>query len=448
MNIRIIESDKPLTDPAVAAVRNRLREGGLVAAGTSPAQNVREVVAETIEGVKSDGDRRVIEDTLKLHGVKLTNQTLRVPAGEIKKASEYCAENDPDFLPLMRRAIANIREYQENILVKKPPSLKRGDRELSVRYTPIEPVAVYVPGGRAVYPSTVLMTVVPAQVAGVRDIVIVSPPTCNKSVNPMILALAGELGIEEIYGVSGAAGLAAVAYGTDSIRPVAKIVGPGHAYITEAKRQLFGRVGIDSIAGPSEVLIVADDTANADWLAADMLAQAEHDPGSAVLVTPSAKLAEAVAAAIDDQIAALDRTEAARAAIDKYSAVIVVPDIDAACEVANDFAAEHLQIITADDNAALAKIRNAGAIFLGPYTPAPLGDYYAGPSHVLPTGGTARFFGPLSCNDFLKASSVIRYDAAALDDDAGDVIDFATREGLTAHARAIEIRSRKQSKKE
>lgn len=256
----------------------------------------------------------------------------------------------------------------------------------------------------------------------------------------MVLELAGELGIEEVYRVSGVAGLAAVAYGTETIRPVAKIVGPGSAFIVEAKRQLYGRVGIDSVAGPSEVLIVADDTANADWLAADMLAQAEHDPGSAILATTSEKLAEAVAAAIDRQIPALDRREAISAALESYSAIIVTPDIEAACDLANDFAPEHLQIITADDDAAAAKIRNAGAIFMGSHTPVPLGDYYAGPSHVLPTGGTARFFGPLSCNDFLKATSTIRYDAESLAADGPDVSDFATREGLTAHAHAVQIR--------
>jgi histidinol dehydrogenase len=231
-----------------------------------------------------------------------------------------------------------------------------------------------------------------------------------------------------------------MAYGTATIRPVDKIVGPGNAFVAEAKRQVVGLVGIDSIAGPSEVLIVADRTAKAEWVAADMLAQAEHDPGSAVLVTDSRELAEAVSAAIERQLPTLQRAAALRSALDRYSAIIVVPDIDAACATANDFAAEHLQIITAADQAALANIRHAGAIFLGPHTPVPLGDYYAGPSHVLPTGGTARFFGPLSCNDFLKASSVTSYDEQSLETDGPDVVDFATREGLTAHANAVLLR--------
>jgi len=304
-----------------------------------------------------------------------------------------------------------------------------------------------VPGGRAVYPSTVLMTVIPAQVAGVSQIAIVSPPTSQGQVDPVVLALAGELGVEEVYRFGGAQAIAALAYGSETIRPVQKIVGPGNAFVAEAKRQCFGRVGIDSIAGPSEVLILADQTARPDWLAADMLAQAEHDPGSALLVTPSRKLAQDVAEALEEQLAALSRAEAAGWGIEQYSAILVVPDIEAACQVANEFATEHLQIITADDKAVLENIRNAGAIFLGPYSPVPLGDYYAGPSHVLPTGGTAKFFGPLSSNDFLKASSIVQYDAASLAEDASDVVSFAQREGLTAHARAVQIRQEEKTAK-
>jgi histidinol dehydrogenase len=286
------------------------------------------------------------------------------------------------------------------------------------------------------------MTVVPAQVAGVREIVMCSPPT-GGDINPLALALAHELGITEVYRLGGAVGVAALAYGTESIRPVQKIVGPGNAFVAEAKRQLFGRVGIDAIAGPSEVLIVADDSANPAWVAADLLAQAEHDPGSALLATPSRKLAESVQREIDTQLTQLDRQDAIRAALKRYSALIVTPNLDDACELANDFATEHLQIITQDDAGCLQKIRHAGAIFLGPNTPVPLGDYYAGPSHVLPTGGTAKFFGPLSCNDFLKASSLLEYDAPSIAEDARDVIDFATREGLTAHASAVRQRQPK-----
>lgn len=270
----------------------------------------------------------------------------------------------------------------------------------------------------------------------------VSPPTGGE-ITPLALALAWELGVREVYRLGGAVGLAAVAYGTETIAPVDKIVGPGNAYVAEAKRQLFGRVGIDSIAGPSEVLIVADDSANPSWVAADLLAQAEHDPGSAILVTPSAALAEQAIAQVEAQLTQLERSDAARRSLERYGAVIISKDLEHACALANEFATEHLQIITREDDACLARIESAGAIFVGAHTPVPLGDYYAGPSHVLPTGGTARFSAPLSCNDFLKVSSLIRYGAQDLAADAADVATFARREGLTAHARAVEIRQSK-----
>jgi histidinol dehydrogenase len=342
----------------------------------------------------------------------------------------------------MRRAIENIRAYQQHILVTAPPPLERGGRKLGVRYTPIERAAVYVPGGQALYPSTVLMTVVPAQVAGVQEVVMVSPPTGGE-INSMALALAGELGIREVYRLGGAVAVAAMAYGTQSIRPVDKIVGPGNAFVAEAKRQLFGRVGIDSIAGPSEVVIVADDTAPADWVAADLLAQAEHNPGSAVLVTPSNQLAAEVQRELTLQLQQLDRADVIRPALKAYGAIVLATDLEDSCAIANRFAAEHLQIMTRDNDTCANAIQQAGAIFLGPNTPVPLGDYFAGPSHVLPTGGTARFFGPLSCNDFTKATSTLEYTSEAVTQDANDVDTFATREGLTAHAAAIRRRKSK-----
>ena len=436
MAIRIIQSDSPLRDPAVAGVRDVLRAGG-VTSGDGQL-DVPAVVRDVIAQVEAGGDAAVVELTAETDKVQLTPDRLRVSPEAIAAAHEAA---DREFLELVRRVAANIREYQQSILVKAPPALRRCGRSLGVRYTPIDRVGVYVPGARAIYPSTVLMTVVPAQVAGVGQIALAGPPLSGGDVNPMVLALAGELGIEEVYRVGGPIAVAAMAVGTETIPRVQKIVGPGNAFVAEAKRQLFGRVGIDSIAGPSEVLIVADETANAEWVAADLLAQAEHDPGSAVLVTTSAELAEDVAAAAARQAASLERSAAAAAALEAYSAIVVVGDLDAACAVADRFAPEHLQIVTRDDDAVLARIRHAGAIFVGPHTPVPLGDYYAGPSHVLPTGGTARFFGPLSCNDFLKASSVLRYDAASLAADAPDVIDFATREGLTGHAAAVRMRA-------
>lgn len=418
------------------ALRSRLHDGNLVAGGPSTL-DVPKAVSDILQKVRSGGDKAAIELTNQFDRAQLTPETLRVSAGELQRAH---AAADPSFLELMREAIANIREYQSHIRHASPPPLRRGGRVLGVRYAPLDRVAVYVPGGQALYPSTVLMTVIPAQVAGVREIAMFSPPR-GGDVSPMALALAAELGVTEVYRLGGAVAVAAAGFGTESIKPVAKIVGPGNAFVAEAKRQLFGRVGIDSIAGPSEVLIVADDSATPAWVAADMLAQAEHNPGSSLLVTPSTQLADAVQGELERQLATLERADVTKPSLQAYSAIIVTSDLDHACDIANRFATEHLQIMTADDERCLSRIRHAGAIFIGHHTPVPLGDYYAGPSHVLPTGGTARFFGPLSCNDFLKASSTLHYDADSLTSDAPRVDEFARREGLTAHARAATIRS-------
>jgi len=440
MDIAIIKTDSPEGKAAVCVLMEMLRKGTLTAG--VEAMDVGNTVREIIDYVEALGDVGAAEITSRLDNADITPETIRVPQEQIREAHRNA---DGEFLQLVGRVSANIREYQESILITDPEPLKRGGRTLGVRYTPMARAGVYVPGGKAIYPSTVLMTIVPAQVAGVEQIAIASPPT-GGDVNQMVLALAGELGITEVYRLGGAVAVAAMALGTETIAPVDKIVGPGNAFVAEAKRQLFGRVGIDSVAGPSEVLIVADQTARADCVAADMLAQAEHNPGSAILVTPSADLAEAVAVELDAQLPALERCDAAGACLEAYGAIIVAADLDEACLIANDFATEHLQIITADDQGALDKIRSAGAVFLGPHTPVPLGDYYAGPSHVLPTGGTAKFSGPLSCNDFLTAASVLSYDAESLDSDAADVIDFATREGLTAHANAVRIRTNSHKK--
>jgi histidinol dehydrogenase len=434
--LRIIAHGAPDYAAQVAALLDVLRSGGLVASSEQSAVDVAQVVADILAQVRAGGDRAAAELTSKLDRAAIRADAIRVPAAEIARAH---AAADPAFLALVRTVSANIRAYQEHIRHRDPAPLVRGGRKLGVRYTPIERVGVYVPGGRALYPSTVLMTVVPALAAGVREIVIASPPTAGR-ISDLALSLAAELGIGEVLQLGGAVAIAAMAYGTQTIKPVSKIVGPGNAFVAEAKRQLFGRVGIDSVAGPSEVVVVADDSAQPAWVAADLLAQAEHDPGSAVLVTPSAQLASAVALEVDRQLALLERASAARAALERYSAAVVTESLDAACDLASEIAAEHLQIMTADDARCLARIRNAGAIFVGAHTPVPLGDYFAGPSHVLPTGGTAKFFGPLSVNDFLKASSLIEYDAPALAEDSRGVQDFAEREGLTAHAAAARIR--------
>lgn len=434
--LRLISPQDDNYADSIESLRRVLRDGELTSSRGAPDAPVATVVREILAEVRSGGDAAAARLASKLDRAELNADNLRVPVELLEQAHR---DAEPEFMALIRRAIANIEDYQRRILLEAPEPLVRGGRELGVRYTPIERAAVYVPGGQALYPSTVLMTAVPARVAGVREVVMVSPATGGE-IAPMALALAWELGVREVYRLGGAVGLAAVAYGTESVRPVDKIVGPGNAFVAEAKRQLYGSVGIDSIAGPSEVFIVADDVANPNWLAADLLAQAEHDPGSAVLATPSEELARRVIDAVETQLEGLERSAAARRCLELYGGVIVTSDLEQACEVANRFASEHLQIVTRRDDECLARIPNAGAAFLGPHTPVPLGDYYAGPSHVLPTGGTARFSAPLSCNDFLKSSSVLRYAPEAFRQDAADVIDFASREGLTAHASAVAVR--------
>lgn len=437
--MRLFTPDQADYGASVAALRALLRAGELTSVEAADGPRVEEVVRGILARVAEGGDAAAAQLTSELDRAHITPDTLRVPSEVLERAHR---EADPELMALIRRAAANVQAYQEHILLKSPPSLERGGRRLGVRYSPLKRVAVYVPGGRALYPSTVVMTVVPARVAGVREVVMLSPPTGGE-IAPLALALAWELGVREVYRLGGAVGLAAAAFGTETITPVDKIVGPGNAFVAEAKRQLFGRVGIDSIAGPSEVFIVADDSAEPRWLAADLLAQAEHDPGSAILATPSRALAEQVLVEVEKQVATLERGAAARRSLERYGAVIVTRDLDDACALANEFATEHLQIITRRDDYCLERIEAAGAIFVGAHTPVPLGDYYAGPSHVLPTGGTARFSGPLSCNDFLKVSSIIRYGASDLEADAADVSAFARREGLTAHARAVDIRREK-----
>jgi len=438
--MRLIAAGEPSGAAQIRSLVELLRGGGLIAGAEQQDIAIPDVVSDILAKVQSGGDRAAAELTSRLDRAHVAADGIRVPQAEIDRAHR---EADPEFLALMRRVIANIREYQNHIRHRDPAPLRRGGRSLGVRYTPIDRVGVYVPGGRALYPSTVLMTVVPAQCAGVREVVIASPPT-GGAISDMALALAGELGVREVLSLGGAVAIAAMAYGTETILPVHKIVGPGNAFVAEAKRQLFGRVGIDSVAGPSEVVIVADDTADPEWVAADLLAQAEHDPAASLLLTPSSRLAREVSSAVDAQLEGLPRAQSARSSLSRYGAIVLTESLRHACELADDIAAEHLQIMTADDASCVQQIRNAGAIFIGAHTPVPVGDYFAGPSHVLPTGGTAKFFGPLSVNDFLKASSTLEYDASALSADAAGIEAFAAREGLTAHAAAVRFRKQDQ----
>lgn len=394
-----------------------------------------QALTQILSRVRAEGDNALADFSARFDQVTLRPEEFRVSAAELARVHESV---DADLLASIRQAIANVRTYQQEIFV--------GDKisHPGVRYTPIERVGVCVPGASAPLPSTVIMCAVPAQVAGVRDIVLISPPRFQGSIHPVILAVCHELGIPEVYRVGGAHAVAALAYGTDTIQPVHKIVGPGNQWVQMAKRKVFGRVDIDSIAGPSEVLIVANDQAHPAWVAADMLSQAEHAPGSAVVLTDSEAIGRATLAALTEQVQQLGRSEQTVACLHQFSAIIVCEDMDQIVVQANAFASEHLEIQCGDRSAAIGKqIKNAGAMFVGPYTPVAVGDYWAGPSHTLPTGETAKFFSPLSSNDFVKTTSIIHYDQAQLNTSAADIVRLAETEGLDAHAKSVSIRSKR-----
>jgi histidinol dehydrogenase len=382
--------------------------------------------------VSNRGDAAVAQFTQMFDGVKLTPSQFRIAAADLKAAHDAI---DPALLASLRKAIANVRKYQGEIFIADK------FRHPGVRYTPIRRVGICIPGASAPLPSTVIMTVVPAQVAGVKEIAIISPPRFNGSIHPVILAVCHELGITEVYRIGGAQAVMAIAQGTETIPNVDKIVGPGNMWVQMAKKEVLGLVGIDSIAGPSEVLIVADSTANPAWVAADMLSQAEHAPGSAVLFTDSEPFAKKVLTELGTQLAKLSRSTETEKCLTDFSGVVVFDSIDQCIQWADLFASEHLQVQCGPRSRDIAnRIKNAGAIFIGPYSPVALGDYFAGPSHTLPTGTSARFFSPLSANDFIKSSSVIEYDADSLAAAADDVIRLARTEGLDAHARSVELR--------
>jgi histidinol dehydrogenase len=402
-----------------------------------------EQVRAILDQVRTGGDKAIAELTAKFDNVTLTPDQFRITLEALKKSHD---QMDPDLLAALRQSIANVRAYQQAIKIKPPADWTENGATLGLRYHPIKRVGVCVPGASAPLVSTVIMTVVPAQVAGVENIAVISAPSCNETIHPTILATCYELGVTEVYRVSGAQAVAALAFGTETIPKVDKIVGPSSWWGQLAKKELYGLIDIDSFAGPSEVLILADETARPDWVAADMLSQAEHDPGSAVLLTPSETLAKAVAEEVETQLEQLSRTEGTRRCIDRFSAVIVTKDMDEAVALANDFAAEHLQVLCDDSDGIAERIKNAGAIFIGHYTPVAVGDYHAGPSHVLPTGGSARFFGVLCVNDFLKQSSIISYNADALKQASTAIEKIANAEGLDAHTRSVTIRTDNKEK--
>jgi histidinol dehydrogenase len=397
-------------------------------------EDVRNIVGDVIDR----GDIAVAEYTEKFDGVKLTPEQFRVSAEDLQKAH---SEINKDLLISIKKSILNVRKYQEEIFIGRNKTCSSGT---GIKYTPIERVGICVPGASAPLPSTVIMTAVPAQVAGVKEIVVVSPPRYNSSIHPVTLAVCGELGISEVYRIGGVQAVAALACGYKDRQKVDKIVGPGNAWVQMAKREVFGMVGIDSIAGPSEVLIIADDSSNPAWVAADMLSQIEHNPGSAVLFTDSHTLAENVLAELEKQASELSGKDLLVESLVKDGKIFVFKNMDLVITTANVFASEHLEIQCGVRSRKIAdRIINAGAIFIGEYTPVATGDYWAGPSHTLPTGTTARFFSALSCNDFIKSTSIIEYDKNMLAKSADDIVRLAQAEGLDAHANSVKIRFKK-----
>ena len=399
-------------------------------------------VAAILADVKERRDAALFEYTKKFDGADISADNLVVTEDEIREA--YAAV-DPSLVEIIRKALVNIRAYHEKQRRYSWFDSKPNGSMLGQKITPLHRVGVYVPGGKAVYPSSVLMNIVPAKVAGVDEIVMTTPPGKDGKVNPTTLVAAKEAGADVIYKVGGAQAIAALAYGTESIPKVDKIVGPGNIYVALAKKAVYGHVSIDSIAGPSEILIIADDTANPRYVAADLLSQAEHDEmASAILVTTSRRLAEEVSKEADQFVAQLSRKDILQKSLDNYGYILIAETLDDAIDAANEIASEHLEIVTANAFEVMMKVRNAGAIFIGEYSSEPLGDYFAGPNHVLPTNGTAKFFSPLSVDDFIKKSSIIYYSKDALRPVHEDIIRFAEAEQLTAHANSIRVRFEKE----
>lgn len=395
-------------------------------------------VNDILYDIKTKGDQSVFAYTKKFDGYDLNQDTILVSEEEIQAAYE---EIDQELIGIIRKALINIKSYHEKLKRNSWFDAKPDGTILGQKITALEKVGVYVPGGKAAYPSSVLMNVVPAKVAGVDDIIMTTPPGKDGKIYCGTLVAAREAGVDRIYKVGGAQAIGALAYGTESIPKVDKIVGPGNIYVALAKKAVYGQVGIDSIAGPSEILVLADETANARYVAADLLSQAEHDElASAILVTTSRELAEQVSLEVDGFLKTLSRTEIMEKSLNNYGYILIANSIEEAIDVVNEIASEHLEIVTKDPFQTMTKIRNAGAIFLGEYSSEPLGDYFAGPNHVLPTNGTAKFFSPLEVDDFIKKSSIISYSKEALQKVHEDIEKFAKAEGLTAHANSIAVR--------
>ena len=395
-------------------------------------------VATILQEVKENKDKAIFEFTKKFDGADITADNIVVTEEEIKEAYELV---EPSLIEIIRKAKDNIRVYHEKQRQYSWFDSKPNGTMLGQKVTPLHRVGVYVPGGKAVYPSSVLMNILPAKVAGVDEIVMATPPGKDGKVNPNTLVAAREAGVDVVYKVGGAQAIGAMAYGTESIPKVDKIVGPGNIYVALAKKAVYGHVNIDSIAGPSEILVIADETANPRYVAADLLSQAEHDElASAILVTTSEKLAKEVSEQVEVFVEELSRTEIMRKSLENYGYILVADTMDDVIDIANEIASEHLEIMTKNPYDVMMKVRNAGAIFVGEYSSEPLGDYFAGPNHVLPTNGTAKFFSPLSVDDFIKKSSIIAYSREALEEIHLDIEHFAEAEKLTAHANSIKVR--------
>lgn len=397
-----------------------------------------DAVNNILTNVKDNGDLALFEYTEKFDKVKLTAETIKVTDEEIAEAYEQV---DDELIRVIRLAMKNIEDYHEMQKEESWFDSKPDGTILGQKITPLSRVGVYVPGGKAAYPSSVLMNVIPAKVAGVDEIIMCTPPGHDGKVYPTTLVSAKEAGVDTIYKVGGAQAIGALAYGTESIPQVDKIVGPGNIFVALAKKAVFGYTGIDSVAGPSEILVLADETANPRYVAADLLSQAEHDQlASAILVTTSLEVAEKVQAEIEGFVKDLERKDIIQASLDNYGYILIAEDMDTAIDAVNAIASEHLEIVTKDPFGTMTKVRNAGAIFIGESSSEPLGDYFAGPNHVLPTNGTARFFSPLGVDTFVKKSSIISYSRDALRNIHNEIETFAKAEGLTAHANSIKVR--------
>lgn len=396
-------------------------------------------VNEILNNVRNNGDKALFEYTKKFDGADINPSNIMVTKEEIQEA--YESLENPELVEVIRRSLKNIKEYHEKQKQYSWFDSKTDGSILGQKVTPLSRVGVYVPGGKAAYPSSVLMNVIPAKVAGVEQIVMVTPPGKDGKVNPNTLVAANEAGVDVIYKVGGAQAIAALAYGTDTIKKVDKIVGPGNIYVALAKKAVFGFVSIDSVAGPSEIMVIADESANPRYIAADLLSQAEHDElASAILVTTSKELADKVSEWVDIFANKLNRKDIIKKSLENYGYILVADTMEDVIDVANEIASEHLEILTSNPFDTMTRIKNAGAIFLGEYSSEPLGDYFAGPNHVLPTNGTAKFFSPLSVDDFIKKSSIISYSREALAPLSHDIRKFAKAEGLTAHANSIRVR--------